>query len=78
MGIVAESHDPEHIRKKYNASVLRMRVNDCTSLEELFDVIKTIEQMAKSGDIYKYAYSCLRDEVLKKLKSLMNSDSKED
>lgn len=74
MKLVKDPVDPENLRKKYNASVLRMRVNDCETLEELFEVIQIVEATWKSGDIYKYAYHCLKDEILKKEELLIKED----
>lgn len=70
--LVGKSRNPEQRRKKHNMDILRLRINGCETLEELFEVTKLVEQCWKSGEIYKYAYSCLKDAILAKEDELIN------
>lgn len=71
--LIGESRNPEQRRKKHNMECLKLRIKDCNTLEDLFVVLKQVEALWHSGDIYKYAYHCLRDAILDKENELVDS-----
>ena len=74
MRLVKQSTNQEHLRKQYNTLVLRRKITACETLEELFEIKNLIEEHWQHGDLYKYAYHCLKDEILKKEELLIEED----